>query len=118
MSRVKLPFYLQIVAGMVIGILIGFIGIWLNAETFVTNWIEPFGKLFINFGLRLMSVSFGAILYYVVIQAVVSLLKIDTNYLKLLSALIVAAFLTVPYWKSKYFHKKKKAAAGKENAHA
>ena len=77
-----------------------------------------FGKLFINFGLRLMSVSFGAILYYVVIQAVVSLLKIDTNYLKLLSALIVAAFLTVPYWKSKYFHKKKKAAAGKENAHA
>ncbi len=48
MSRVKLPFYLQIVAGMVIGILIGFIGIWLNAETFVTNWIEPFGKLFIK----------------------------------------------------------------------
>jgi putative ABC transport system permease protein len=77
-----------------------------------------FGKLFINFGLRLLSVSLGAIMYYVVIQAVVSLLKIDTNYLKLLSAVIVAIFLTVPYWKNKYFHKKKKAAAGKETAHA
>ena len=77
-----------------------------------------FGKLFVNFGLRLLSVSLGAIMYYVVIQAVVSLLKIDTNYLKLLSAVIVAIFLTVPYWKNKYFHKKKKAAAGKETAHA
>ncbi len=66
-----------------------------------------FGKLFTNFGLRLMAVSFGAIIYYVVIQAVVSLLKIDTNYLKLLSALIVAVFLTIPYWKNKYFHNKK-----------
>ncbi|MBQ8610733.1 MAG: ABC transporter permease [Oscillospiraceae bacterium] len=73
-----------------------------------------FGKLFVNFGLRLMAVSFGAILYYVVIQAVVSLLKIDTNYLKLISALIVALFLTVPYWKNKYFHSKKKVKTAKE----
>ena len=29
----------------------------------------------------------------------------SSNYLKLLSALIVAVFLTVPYWKGKYFSK-------------
>ena len=69
-----------------------------------------FGKLFINFALKLLSVSLGAIIYYIVIQAVISLLKIDSNYLKLISALIVAVFLTVPYWKGQYHHSKKTGA--------
>ncbi len=64
-----------------------------------------FSKLFRNFALKLLSVSFGAIIYYVVIQAVVSLSGINSNYLKLLSALIVGIFLAVPYWKGKYFSK-------------
>ena len=67
-----------------------------------------FGKLFSNFALKLVSVSFGAIIYYVVIQFVISVMKIDSNYLKLLSAVIVAVFLAVPYWKQQYFHKKAK----------
>lgn len=62
-----------------------------------------FGKVFRNFGLSLLAVSLGAIIYYVVIQAVVSLSQINTNYLKLISAAIVALFLSVPYWKGKYF---------------
>lgn len=62
-----------------------------------------FGKVFRNFALRLLAVSLGAIIYYIVIQAVVSLSGIDTNYLKLISALMVAVFLTIPYWKGKYF---------------
>ena len=65
-----------------------------------------FGKIFINFGLKLFSVSIGAILYYIVVQAVITLLDIDTNYLKLITALIVGLFLTVPYWKGKYASKK------------
>ena len=64
-----------------------------------------FGKLFRNFGLKLLAVAIGSIIYYVVIQAVVSLSGINSNYLKLLSALIVAVFLTVPCWKGKYFSK-------------
>lgn len=58
---------------------------------------STFGRLFHNFGLKLMSVSLGSVLYYVVIQFVISVLKINANYLKLLSAIIVAVFLTVPY---------------------
>ena len=73
-----------------------------------------FGKLFKNFALKLTAVSLGAVIYYLVIQAVVSLMNINTNYLKLLSALVVAAFLTFPYWKKKYFPKKM-ALPGKEN---
>lgn len=63
------------------------------------------GRLFRNFGLQLLAVSIGSIIYYVVIQAVVSLSNINTNYLKLISAVIVALFLSVPYWKGKYFVK-------------
>ena len=76
-----------------------------------------FSKLFHNFGLKLLAVSIGAIIYYVVIQAVLSFGRIDTNYLKLISALIVAIFLTIPNWKEKYFHRKTvKANAGKGGA--
>ena len=65
-----------------------------------------FGKIFVNFGLKLFSVSIGAIIYYMVVQAVITLLRIDTNYLKLITAVIVAIFLTVPYWKGKLSHPK------------
>lgn len=61
-----------------------------------------FGKLFRNFGLKLFAVALGAIIYYIVIQAVLSA-GLNPNYLKLLSALVVALFLSLPYWKGKYF---------------
>ena len=76
-----------------------------------------FGKLFRNFALKLLSVSLGSVIYYVVIQLVISLLKINTNYLKLISALIVAFFLAFPYWKKRYLPQKR-STAGKENSHA
>ena len=64
-----------------------------------------FGKIFRNFALKLLAVSLGSVIYYVVIQAVLSFGKINSNYLKLISAAIVAIFLSVPYWKGKYFTK-------------
>ena len=71
-----------------------------------------FGKVFQNFALKLLGVSFGAIIYYIVLQAVLAM-GLNPNYLKLLSAIIVAIFLSVPYWKRKYFGKSvKKEVAG------
>lgn len=72
-----------------------------------------FSKVFRNFALKLLAVSFGAIIYYIVIQAVLSLIKLNSNYLKLFSATVVAIFLAVPYWKGKYIHAKIKPAAAK-----
>lgn len=66
-----------------------------------------FGKIFRNFALKLASVSLGSIIYYIVVQFVISVLSIDTNYLKLFSAVIVAVFLAVPYWKKQMAHGKK-----------
>ncbi len=74
-----------------------------------------FSRFFTNFALKLLAVSFGAIIYYIVIQAVVSLSGIDTNYLKLISASIVAVFLAIPYWKGRYFAKRAQKG-GKVNA--
>ena len=59
------------------------------------------GKIFHNFALKLLAVSIGAILYYIVIQAVLAM-GLNANYLKLLSAVVVAVFLSIPYWKGKY----------------
>ena len=73
-----------------------------------------FSSIFRNFALKLLSVSIGSVIYYIVIQFVISVLKIDSNYLKLLSAAIVAVFLAVPYWKQQYFHNKGR----KEKTHA
>ena len=63
-----------------------------------------FGKIFRNFALKLLGVAFGSILYYIVLQVVIWMGS-DTVLLKLLSALVVAVFLAIPYWKGKYFTK-------------
>ena len=73
-----------------------------------------FSRIFRNFALKLLAVVFGSIIYYVVIQIVIQL-GLDANLLKLLSAVVVAIFLAVPYWKGKYFRRPAKAVnAGKE----
>ena len=61
-----------------------------------------FSKIFRNFALKLLSVAFGSIIYYIVIQVILWSRLIDSNDLKLLSALVVALFLALPYWKSKF----------------
>ena len=66
-----------------------------------------FGKLFRNFALKLLAVSFGAIIYYLVIQ-VVLWLGLNTDDLKLLTALVVAVFLAMPHWKNRFLARKLK----------
>ena len=72
-----------------------------------------FSKIFKNFALRLLSVAFGSIIYYIVIQAVITV-GFDANLLKLLSAVIVAIFLAIPYWKRKYAQKYVKKPKGEQ----
>ena len=62
------------------------------------------GAIVIGLALRLLAVIFGSILYYLVLQIVIWM-GIDTDLLKMLSAIVVALFLAFPYWKGKYFNK-------------
>lgn len=78
-----------------------------------------FSKIFKNFALRLLACVLGSIIYYIVISLVLRL-GFDANDLKLFSAIVVAIFLGVPYWKGKMAGKKAsakvRAKEEKENA--
>ena len=74
-----------------------------------------FGRIFRNFGLKLIGVALGSILYYIVLQTVIWL-GVDTDLLKLFSAVVVAIFLAIPYWKGKYFAKPVVKKGGSTNA--
>ena len=63
-------------------------------------------KLVTNFSIRLLCIVGGAIIYWFVFQTVV-FLGLPSELLKMLSALVVALFLGVPYLKKTYFTKRK-----------
>ena len=74
-----------------------------------------FGKIFRNFALKLTASVIGAIIYYIVMNFVLRM-GLSTDDLKLLTALVVAVFLTIQYWKGKYFTKVPVKKGGKDNA--
>ena len=65
-----------------------------------------------NFALRLVGVIVGGIIYYFVYQTII-FIGLDTDLLKLLAAVVVAAFLAAPYVKKRYFKKTKPSGGGK-----
>lgn len=85
---------------IVIGLAAIFIGLSVSMK------IKP------NFVVSLIGVIGGGIVYYIIYNFVV-LLGLKTDYLKMLSAIIVALFLAVPYLKGEYF-KSKKNVIGEE----
>ncbi|MCM1114158.1 MAG: ABC transporter permease [Clostridium sp.] len=64
-----------------------------------------FSKIFRNFALKLLGAGLGGVVYYIVIQTVVDI-GFNTNDMKILTALVVALFLGIPYWKSHVDQKK------------
>ena len=86
---------------IVIGLAAIFIGLSVSMK------IKP------NFVVSLIGVIGGGIVYYIIYNFVV-LLGLKTDYLKMLSAIIVALFLAVPYLKNEYFKKKKSVVSPTE----
>ena len=72
-----------------------------------------FGKLWQNFALKLTAVAIGAVIYYLVLQIVLQL-GLNTNDLKLITALIVAVFLAVPYLRDQSKGKRRKSGKERE----
>lgn len=74
-----------------------------------------------NFVVSLIGVVSGGVVYYIVYNFVI-LLGLKTDYLKMLSAVIVALFLGIPYLKAEHFTKQKapqsapQQSGGKHNA--
>lgn len=77
-----------------------------------------FSRIARNFAVRLCGVLVGGVIYYMVYQVIV-FLGLDTDLLKMLSAVVVALFLGVPNLKNKLMsklHTKKRAKEVEENA--
>lgn len=72
------------------------------------------GRVFVNFALKLSACVIGAIIYYIVITFVLRL-GLESTDLKLLTALVVGAFLAIPHLKQQYFAR---PARGGGNRHA
>ncbi len=70
-----------------------------------------------NFVVSLIGVVGGGVVYYIIYNCVV-LMGLKTDYLKMLSAIIVVVFLAVPYIKGEYFRRQKSVISkgGNENA--
>ena len=79
---------------IVIGLAAIFIGLSVSMK------IKP------NFVVSLIGVVCGGIVYYIIYNVVI-LMGLKTDYLKMLSAIIVVIFLAVPYLKNEYFKKQK-----------
>ena len=62
-----------------------------------------------NFAVKLAFVVIGSLIYSLIKRVVINI-GLDTNFLKLISAVIVAAFLSAPNLKGNKVHKKKKGA--------
>lgn len=77
-------------------------------------------KISPNFLVRLVGVTLGALIYYIVFQTVV-FLGLETNLLKMLAAVVVIIFLGVPYIRKTYgdkikkHYKNKRIAKGGDN---
>ena len=74
-----------------------------------------FDRVFRSFALKLVAVMLGAVIYYIVLQIVLQL-GLNTNDLKLITALIVAVFLAIPYWKGKLHRRKAAPVTAGKNA--
>lgn len=44
----NLPIHVKILIGMVLGLGFGFLSVWMGWDKFTTNWIKPFGLVFLN----------------------------------------------------------------------
>lgn len=79
---------------------------------FVGEMISRFSR---NFAFKLLCVLVGGMIYFIVYQIVIGI-GLDTDMLKMLSAVIVAIFLAIPYWQKKlkpYFKGKGRKIGGK-----
>lgn len=88
---------------IVIGLAAIFIGLAVSTK------IKP------NLVVSLVGVVGGSIVYRI-IYTIVIMIGIDTNYLKMLSAIIVVCFLAIPYIKGRYFTRVKPSASVIEDA--
>lgn len=88
-KHISIPLYLQILIGMIAGIIIGIIGLSLGGEQFINHWIRPWGQVFI----RLLQLIAVPLVFISLVKGVISLQDIS-RFSKLGGRTIVLYLLT------------------------
>ena len=83
-----LPLHWKIIIGMVLGVVFGLIAISMGWDQFTSDWIKPFGTIFINL-LKLIAVP---LVFASLIKGVASLSDITNNTL-------CSSFTIYPYFR-------------------
>ncbi|MFC2129757.1 dicarboxylate/amino acid:cation symporter [Bacteroidota bacterium] len=69
----KLPLWVKIFIGMGIGILWGLVAVWTNLEKFTTDWIQPWGNIF----LKLLKMIAVPLIFVSLVKGISSLTNIS-----------------------------------------
>ena len=72
--KIRFPIYLQILAGMCIGIAAGLVALSVNGQQFVIDWVKPWGQLFI----RLLQLVAVPLVFVSLVKGVIGMSDIST----------------------------------------
>ncbi len=71
-GKIKFPLYLQIMAGMICGVIIGFIALAFSGGSFVNDWIRPWGNLFI----RLLQMIAVPLVFFSLLKGIIGIMDV------------------------------------------
>ncbi len=90
----KIPLFLQIIIGMVLGIIWGLIAVQFNLEKLTSDWIKPWGTIFLNL-LKLIAVPLIFVSLVKGISGLSNISKLSSMGLKTLSLYIVSTLFAI-----------------------
>lgn len=94
MKKIKIPLFVKILIGMIAGVLVGFIFLSTDNAFVVTNWIKPWGTIFIRL-LKLIAIPLVFVSLVKGISAMTDLKRLSTLGLKTISLYLTTTFFAV-----------------------
>jgi Na+/H+-dicarboxylate symporter len=94
MKKNKLPIFVKILIGMIAGVLVGFIFLSTENASIVTNWIKPWGTIFIRL-LKLIAIPLVFVSLVKGISAMTDLKRLSTLGFKTVSLYLATTFFAV-----------------------
>jgi Na+/H+-dicarboxylate symporter len=90
----KIPLFVQIMIGMAIGIVWGLFAVRFNLEKFTTDWIKPWGTIFLNL-LKLIAVPLIFVSLVKGISGLSNISKLSSMGLKTLGLYILSTVFAI-----------------------
>ena len=92
----KIPLYVKILLGMLLGVIFGYLFLLIGQGIFVTEWIKPWGTIFIKL-LKLIAVPLVFVSLIKGVTGMKDIKKLSQIGLKTLAIYILTTFLAVGF---------------------